>query len=360
MESELQISYRNKRFFSSLDGLRCISIVAVIWHHTAAKAFSSPISQQGYQGVTLFFTISGFLITTLLLREKEAKGTISLNKFYMRRTLRIFPLYYSIVLVYIVITKIVEGNSIYGLEFYSNIKYYVSYTSNWFIHSANDRIIFFFAWSLATEEQFYLLWPSVERVLSGWLSVYLAFALIVFSQLAQFGLLSSFIASPFVVRVVANISTTICLGVILAHILHENTTFKIVEKILGNYWSPAVGLFSSVTLLFYVTELGPIGELLLALSFTFLVGSCVIREDTCATRVLVLKPLVWIGTISYGMYLLHMLSANVAKRLLPSITGSYPLAYFVLTLLVATAVASFSYLYYESFFLRIKHRFAVK
>jgi peptidoglycan/LPS O-acetylase OafA/YrhL len=88
--------FREIKIFNSLDGLRCLSIVAVVWHHVAGHWLSGVhLMSVGYLGVDFFFVISGFLITTLLLREKEKYGRISLKNFYMRRSLRIFPLYYT-------------------------------------------------------------------------------------------------------------------------------------------------------------------------------------------------------------------------------------------------------------------------
>jgi peptidoglycan/LPS O-acetylase OafA/YrhL len=90
------------RFFGSLDGPRALNIVAVIWlhswwetpYHTRLEAM--PVLRQGFYGVQVFFVVSGFLITTLLPREMERYGTISLRDFYNRRALRIWPLYYAV------------------------------------------------------------------------------------------------------------------------------------------------------------------------------------------------------------------------------------------------------------------------
>src|SRR5579862_611155 len=84
------------RKFVSLDGLRCASILAVIWHHATGIG-------KGYLGVEIFFAISGFLITTLLLRERRGFGDISLGDFYARRSLRILPLYYTVLAIYVVL-----------------------------------------------------------------------------------------------------------------------------------------------------------------------------------------------------------------------------------------------------------------
>ncbi|HTL30627.1 MAG TPA: acyltransferase [Tepidisphaeraceae bacterium] len=90
--------YLRAKYFGSLDGLRCLSIIMVIGFH--CQLISTNFFRTGQHGVSLFFVISGFLITTLLLREQRNSGTISLPNFYIRRTLRIFALYCAAVLLY--------------------------------------------------------------------------------------------------------------------------------------------------------------------------------------------------------------------------------------------------------------------
>ncbi|MBI5547376.1 MAG: acyltransferase [Deltaproteobacteria bacterium] len=161
-------AFREAKFFPALDGLRAISILVVIWHHAGGEG-ASGILARGFHGVSLFFAISGFLITTLLLREQDTKGQISLSRFYLRRTLRIFPLYYLVLGVYTVLVLVVERGSVAGQGFMANLPSFLTYTSNWLVsRDAGARVIFYFAWSLATEEQFYLLWPSVVRFARRW------------------------------------------------------------------------------------------------------------------------------------------------------------------------------------------------
>ncbi len=90
-------AYLDTRFFSSLNGIRCLCCLAVIKEHVNWKWGGPRLPELGFLGVDLFFAISGFLIVTLLIRERERRGTISLKKFYMRRTLRIFPIYYLLI-----------------------------------------------------------------------------------------------------------------------------------------------------------------------------------------------------------------------------------------------------------------------
>ena len=221
--------------FGSLDGLRAISILMVIWHHTASALYPNiRILRLGHLGVHFFFVISGFLLTTLLLREREKHGTISLKHFYIRRSLRIFPLYYAVILVYIAVVYFVEPTSVYGLAFWDNLKYYLTYTSNWFVTHDQPRVIFYFAWSLATEEQFYLMWPSVEKYLRGMWPIVVAAVLILLSIATSSGWLSAFVHDDSLLHsVLESIAIPICLGVILAYILNEHGGVSINTKVIG-------------------------------------------------------------------------------------------------------------------------------
>lgn len=143
----------------SLDGLRALSITLVILGHLGGTAnFPIPndvmqFAELGGTGVRVFFVISGFLITTLLLDEHDRSKTISLKAFYLRRTLRIFPAYYAFLLVAVFLRRWGVADSPDAAFLTS-----VTYTSNYL----PDRgWLLGHTWSLGVEEQFYLLWPAV-------------------------------------------------------------------------------------------------------------------------------------------------------------------------------------------------------
>jgi len=130
--------FRGVRFFGSLDGLRAASILGVIWFHTwyGTTYFDAlqriPVLREGFFGVDVFFAISGFLITTLLLREREKDGKISLRDFYVRRGLRIWPLYYAMLGLYVVLVLLVEHHTDRGRAFFHFLPSYLTYTYTWF------------------------------------------------------------------------------------------------------------------------------------------------------------------------------------------------------------------------------------
>ena len=353
--------FRATNTFGSLDGLRAISIIMVIWHHVASPYYYQfHILRHGHLGVHFFFAISGFLITTLLLRERDGCGTISLKHFYLRRSLRIFPLYYAVILLYIVVVTLMERQSPYGMAFYGNLKYYFTYTSNWFVTLDQPRVIFYLAWSLATEEQFYLMWPLVEKFFKGSWPVFIALGLIVVSFTTSINLYEALIPQGSLLwRMMTGIAIPICLGVLLAHLLHSRKGFELARRVFGARWSCLV-FFALLALLFSppVERITPTHYLFIYITMAAIVASCVIREDHYLAKVLGIAPFKLIGVLSYGMYLLHMLCFHAVKVVGERIDLTHPLSNFVATTLLTIGAAWISYTFFESYFLNLKKRFS--
>jgi peptidoglycan/LPS O-acetylase OafA/YrhL len=351
-------AFRANNRFGSLDGLRALSVAAVIWHHSGGGMVASEWAQHGHHGVTLFFAISGFLITTLLLREKDRHGVIDLRAFYVRRALRIFPLYYAVLLIYVVLVFALERNTKVGQDFFSNLVYFVSYTSNWFV-ALDGRVIFYFSWSLAAEEQFYLVWPPLMKRL-GTRARALAAVLTVVAVIALLDVLlprwlPASSAAQMVLRVVHNIPLAIIVGVAAALLLHDPKGFARCRPWLaGSRWHCLLWLALSAAAA--LTPGAPWFTVHVALAM--LVVACCIREDHALAPLLQLPVLAYLGTISYGLYLLHMLCKNfVGKAFAFAGVELGALTYFLATLLLSIVVAGLSYRFFESRFLRMKGRF---
>ena len=143
-----------------LDGLRAVSISLVVAQHSwlsrsGGAGHDDPRWRflNGALGVEIFFVISGYLITTLLVREAEARGRVSLRSFYVRRVLRIFPAYFAYLAV-------VVGLALGGLVPLSLGDLLSAVTFTWNYSPAATSWTLAHAWSLSVEEQFYLLWPA--------------------------------------------------------------------------------------------------------------------------------------------------------------------------------------------------------
>jgi peptidoglycan/LPS O-acetylase OafA/YrhL len=336
-------AFQNTRVFGSLDGLRAFSILAVIWHH--GPGFNSHLLflRQGLLGVRLFFAISGFLITTLLLREHRATGQICLRNFYARRSLRIFPLYYTVLGLYCVFAALQHDAR--AQHFFQNVPFFLTYTSNWFVRPAAR---FGIAWSLATEEQFYSTWPWVEKFLSTKAAVWIMVSAVAVHQIAVI----SRGAAPrsFWGAVLGSFAPSICFGVLLAHALNSERSFSVLYRILGKRYASLVLAAGALTL---IAVHAP--RVLTEAVFAALVGACVIREDHALSRLLRHRYLAVIGMVSYGMYLLHgFVFVALSKFMRPT---SVPA--FVVASGVTFGIAFCSYRFYESYFLRMKRRFSI-
>lgn len=354
MAAHSHADYLAIRTFPSLDGLRCLAVVAVVWHHTAPRTAMLPMTDRGFLGVDMFFVLSGFLIVTLLLRERDRHGRISLRDFYMRRTLRIFPLYYAIVLGLAALVLLRPQMTMAG-SYLQDLPWLLTYTSNW----AGVTGLMAIAWSLAAEEQFYLVWPAVERLFSRWLLPIWVVAVLV-NQAFNFQLLDAWLPPGkrhADLEILQATFTPILFGVALAHVLHHRTTFDRLAPWLGRRSTPIVLL--TVLLLLANAPIETAGALRLAIHvvMVLLLGSLVVRSDTLG-GLLTLRPVVRIGLVSYGVYLLHMFVRHGAVAVLDRAPVRIPGDLFAIVLVGTWLAAELSFRLFETRFLALKKRFA--
>lgn len=348
-------AFRETAVFNSLDGLRALSILAVIWHHAGTQNNAWRLLDRGFLGVDLFFVISGFLIVTLLLREPSDTGAISLKKFYMRRTLRIFPLYYGVILFLALFYGLLNRNSLFGHRFLSELPYYLSYTAN-FVPIVGLRIV----WSLATEEQFYLLWPSIETYLAKYVVPVLV-VLIVLNQFASFGrnTISDLVGSAAWTQLSISQATftPILLGVGAAHLLHSERGYRLLGCFAANRWASTLCLLILVGLATVSPlDISGLTRLLLQLCMTALLVSCVYREEHALRPLLQFAPLRRIGKISYGMYLLHIPLLALAAYLLH--TNAVSIRLYAVEVVITIIAAELSFRFFESPILRLKRKYS--
>ena len=343
-----------RRFFGSLDGLRAISVIAVIWHHVGGPLpVDWPIVEAGHHGVTLFFAISGFLITTLLLRERQRTGHIDLKAFYIRRTLRIFPLYYAVIALYVALVFLLERNSQVGREFFNNLPFFLTYTSNWFV-PLEGRVIFYFAWSLASEEQFYLVWPGIQKFFRPKYAIFLVTLLVVCVGTAQWITAGySRFDKSLALTVLTSVPLAICLGVLLAHALHCKRGFSALRLFLGARASSLVWML----VFLFVLNWRSAPTIVVHAAAVMLVGACIYREDNALAFFLKVRPLAYVGTVSYGVYLLHMLVKNGVEKFFVALNLDIPqTGIFLMTTILSILVAGVSFRYFESIFLKMKKK----
>ena len=335
-------AFRAVRFFGSLDGLRALSIVGVLWFHCwwstpyYPRLQAMPVLRQGEYGVQIFFVISGFLITTLLLRERDKFGLISLRDFYIRRALRIWPLYYATVALYVVVVLIAEKGTSRATSFFHYLPTFLTYTYTWFISSKWPPGIFNLAWTLCTEEQFYAFWPLALRTFRGPWPAALMAAAVALRTAAGYGWLQSVLPPGWLpTQIVLSVAIPICLGALLAQALHTSAGFRVLHTILGLKWTAPFALAAlGLCLIPARLPLWPAWAVTVAL-----VGACVVREDNGLAALLRFRPMAFIGTVSYGMYLFNSLCVHFVHQVLGSIGVQYPPAVFPVALGVTVGVS---------------------
>jgi peptidoglycan/LPS O-acetylase OafA/YrhL len=331
----------------SLDGLRAISIALVLFAHTGGTrffpSFVGPRRVLGHFGVRIFFVISGFLITTLLLKELEKTGRISLKWFYIRRFFRIFPAAYTYLLVMCVLT----AAGVTGLT-RADLAHAFTYTVN-YEHVRPWLTIHL--WSLSIEEQFYMLWPAV-LFFSGRKTGLRIAAVALFAAP-----LIGWATQRWVPSLAWSVGTSfqtnadmLAAGCLLAGIR---------DRLIGFGWYRAFlesRLFLAVPALIVAMVAGvaiPLLPSLLAapllnLSIAVFIDRSVRYPSDAFGRFLNWKPVAFVGVLSYSLYLWQEPFLN---RL-----SDHPLCWFPVNLLCAGAAALASYYFIEKPFLGLRRR----
>ncbi len=292
------------RRIPSLDGLRAISILLVIASHllgtrgfpVTARAVGA-VGDFGYLGVRVFFVISGFLITSLLLAEHERTETVSLKGFYARRAWRIFPAFYTFVgamsLAWVVGSLALRSGDLAAALTYT-MNYH--YERSWELGHL---------WSLSIEEQFYLVWPALFLLGGPRRVVPISVAMIVVAPILR-AIAWFTMPNPddVIMEAYPCVMDSIAMGCLLAALQPRLDTNATYQRFLR---SP---LFLAVPLIVVLANLPTWFGVEYTSNITFMnlgvaliVDRCVRFPDEWIGRTLNWAPLVWLGTLSYSLYL---------------------------------------------------------
>lgn len=302
--------YGARRYFPELDGVRAISVILVFTTHLDVLFWEH---LQGSTGVTFFFVLSGYLITTLSLREEGSSGRLSLGSFYLRRVFRIYPLYLFVLLTYCVLIFGFGMASERRPSFEHSLPYYLLFLPEQALLGYQGvEPPFSGAWSLGIEEKFYFVWPLLGFViLAGRFRGRIA-ALVVAT-----------VAFPFGGLLFGDIGTLVepyallALGCLIAVLLHRADTYDRLSRIGA---APTFGILVG---LLAVCQFAVPGITLghpLYIVYGVLVAVAFVGLLTARSRVaafLSLRPLVFLGRVSYAFYLTHNFAINAAQGALP-------------------------------------------
>lgn len=349
------------RYIPALDGLRALAVIAVVLYHMGATFLPG-----GLLGVTIFFVLSGYLITGLLIREWGSTKTINLPQFWLRRIRRLFPAIAFMLTCTIVLTAVLapdmltklRGDLLAALLWFTNWWYIFHETSYFEAFAAPSPVTHF--WSLAIEEQFYLIWPPILMLL---------FRKRVKKKSIERGILAACVVSAVLMavlyqpqgdpsRVYYGTDTrafSLLIGAWLAFVLPPARVCGHGRRALSQPQRTAVGaggiaaLAGMIALMVLVGGYAPFmyygGILLMSLLTGVLILSLVDPRNLTA-RAFSLPPLVWLGKLSYSIYLWHYPLLLLMNPL--NFTGTTPWWAYVVQAAVILAVAAFSYYFVET------------
>lgn len=342
----------NRRISSAhlpaLDGLRFIAVFLVIFYHCGFEAVP------GGHGVMLFFVLSGFLITWLMLKENEKTGTISLSGFFKRRVLRIFPAFYAYIAVTLILLWL-SKRDIPWMHALSSVFYLSNYFSAFNPESNNA---FSHTWSLAVEEQFYLFFPlffllfcrSLKRLTTAICAVIVAAwiwrAVLVFG----FEVSGGYVYTSFETRI-----DQLLTGCVLAVVLHRKLLASIWKIAVLNSLMPvltlsvlAVSVFVSYRSLEYKSVIGFAFEPVL---MAILIVQMITFSGSGFWKLLEWEPVKYVGTFSYSLYLYQQLTTSIVPNRLAGVPFFIQLP---VTIAVTIGVAMASFYLIETPFLDLK------
>ncbi|MDZ7880527.1 MAG: acyltransferase [Saprospiraceae bacterium] len=376
-----------KVFFPNLNGLRFVAAFVVIIHHLEQIKlfFGLPslffewhcIKIIGELGVTLFFTLSGFLITYLLLAEKERFGTVAVKEFYIRRVLRIWPLYYLIiglglfVLPHIPFFHIPQYTEGVHYKFGTKILFYGLLFPNVIANLYPYMPFIAQTWSIGIEEQFYLVWPWMVKWSKRYLAVLLGivFGLILITNvLYAFADLSPDISQAstktkvitFAYRFFAMLRIScMAIGGIGAYYLY-NFRMSILRPIFKKWVQIAIVL-SVIAMVVMGVEISRVNHEFYSLFFIVIILNLAANPDSVFS--MENKIMDYLGKISYSIYMWHGIAIIVGLHTarffnpeLNTLTGNA--IYYVVTFVLTLALSAASYEWFEMKFLKFKHLFA--
>ena len=370
------IAHAPRRFYQpELDGLRFYAFLGVFVYHTLPQqpafyrglhlplpSLWAAVAISGASGVDLFFALSAFLITALLLRERQQTGGISLRLFYIRRILRIWPLYFLVLAVAVVLAHTVPGQS---LPWYYVVGYLL-FVGNW-INVAFGHPLSVCAplWTVSIEEQFYLVWPVLMKMLERRGMIIAAVVAFLLATLSQIGVALAGLSPGYIYYGSFSRSGSLALGILLA---------LFADRLPGLTWSGR-GLLLAAGLTGWIAASAWLGDqpgpfdmrtvpgrlvILVGARLLISVGAAAILYACLGSRSRLVRSnwVVRLGKISYGLYMLHFIGLLFMIDLLHPRWGWTLLATKALGLALTILLAWASYRWVESPFLRLKDRFA--
>jgi peptidoglycan/LPS O-acetylase OafA/YrhL len=317
--------FQNTKYFPALDGLRALSVFLVMFNHVHGYV---PAWIHGWLGVDVFFVLSGFLITTLMLREIEGNGSVSLRGFYIRRFFRIIPVYLFTVLLYFGAVHATHDPA-KATQFNAALPWLLSFLQEYRPASAGN--VLGHAWTLGIEEKFYIVWPV------------LLIALYPFGARALLCLAAIFISILFLPHIYARSYDGLVIGAVLAIALSASGRIGSVRSLAS---IPDGALCVLLAGTYLLNSYSNKFVLIFSGAVALLVTSLVLRQGILR-RLLEAPVLVFIGKRSYAMYLIHVLVVDLVEKVQPAFLADQGILIVCVAYGLTVAGASLMYLAIE-------------
>lgn len=361
---------KSKGFYQpELDSLRFLAFMGVFlyhcvpsepafykgWPHAIVSLITATLTAGAF-GVALFFALSAYLITNLLLREKEKRGTLDTRRFYIRRILRIWPLYFAFLALAALLPLILRSQHLP----FTFIAGYSLLAGNWvYVFLGDPRSVAVPLWSVSVEEQFYLAWPLVIRKASRASIAKVAGGLLIAANVSRILLAVADAPSQVVAYNTVSCVDAIALGILLALALKEPPTLGTMKRVALFLASVGVMIGSAAFLNDDPRWGNVVGRSLAA----FATVGILVSFLGWTSRWIRHPVLLYLGKISYGLYVIHLFGWLCASHILRESSVRYQtltgrLEIVVLSLVITIVGAAISYRWLESPFLRLKERFA--
>jgi peptidoglycan/LPS O-acetylase OafA/YrhL len=319
---------RAKPYFAPIDGMRSLCVLLVVYNHLKAGLYAVTIVD-GHLGVDIFFIISGFLISTLLLREEKTTGRIDLSAFYWRRAFRILPIYSVVLGAYVLLCQL-PSQAAKWVQLKAGLPYFLLFL-NEYVKEPSPGTVFTHTWSLGVEEKFYLFWPVLFFAVAKSAKARWVLLAVLFLATA----VAPFFGMAFLARAYLGLLMGCLMGVLLD------------SRVGGAYCAMLRRMPSLVMLLVFLG-----GFYLVHLSKSYMAGfstatvlflSYLIVKPTWLSALFASRPLVWLGRRSYSMYLVHVLCLNAVEAKIKNNSAVSGIAMLTLGFALTAAVAAVLY-----------------
>lgn len=371
-----------KVYFKNLDGLRFLAAFMVILQHVSeyktnantalSNVFKHQFSVLGAHGVSLFFVLSGFLIFFLLFKEQEIKGKVNVKNFYVRRMLRIWPLYFGFGIIMILFIDAIFGGmgTTLNTPVSTNLLYLFTFSINFqLLFAVPNKGIIELYWSVCIEEQFYLIAPWLIKknrlliMIISLITIGIASRLIIYYlQQQQIVHLEDDMMYFFTLCRLDNFGY----GALAAYCFFKENIFIAVKKYTANYVVQAVVilfvlLYISNCISFPYTFNLLFSPIMVSILFGYIILAASTGKFIINLEYNILKLL---GKYSYGIYIFHAVVSQIILLVFMKVFDNngfwiYDVLLPIACVIATAVVAGLSYELYEKWFLQLKDKFAV-